>query len=213
MAQLTGAPLLVVMLLYGAGLRLNESLSLRVKDIDLERRTLMVRSGKGNKDRRSVLPDRLTPLMTDQVAKIRSWHAKELLRGRGYLALPDALGHKFPNAVRDWRWAWLFPSARDVYDRRAKRAVRFPVHQSTIQRAIARAAVKAGLNKRVTAHTFRHSFATQLLRSGYNIRTVQELLGHANVSTTMVYLHVLDQGMGVRSPLDRLAPASPPPLK
>ncbi len=204
-AQLAGTPQLVVMLLYGAGLRLGEALALRIKDLDLDRRTVMVRSGKGAKDRRTMLPERLVPVLARRVQDMRLWHQREVSRGRGYLPLPEALARKLPGAVRDWRWAWVFPAARDTWDGALRRSVRYPVHPTTVQRAIAAAARRAGINKRVTAHTFRHSFATQLLRSGYDIRTVQELLGHVDVSTTMVYLHVLDGATGVRSPLDRLS--------
>jgi integron integrase len=205
LAQMSGTPQLVVALLYGSGLRLGEALSLRVKDVDLVRRTVMVRAGKGNKDRRTVLPERLVPAIGAQVDKVRRAHQKAVLSGGGRYPLPDALARKMPGAVRDWRWAWLFPAQHDVWHRDLRMRVRYPVHVTTIQRAIALAGVKSGINRRVTAHTFRHSFATHLLRSGYDIRTVQELLGHVDVSTTMIYLHVLDAGTGVRSPFDQLA--------
>ncbi len=204
LAELTGAPRMVAMLLYGSGLRLSEALALRVKDLDLGRRVVMVRAGKGNRDRRTMLPDRLVPVLREHMELVRRSHLQSLSRGGGYYPLPDALERKLPGAVRDWRWGWVFPATREVWDRRRGRRVRFPLHATTIQRAITAAAIRSGVNKRVTAHTFRHSFATQLLRSGYDIRTVQELLGHTDVSTTMVYLHVLDRGTGVRSPLDRL---------
>ena len=209
-ARLSGLPQLVVMLLYGAGLRLNEALALRVKDVDLQARRLMVRAGKGNKDRRTMLPERLVPALAAQVDLVRRGHVRALARGGGRYPLPDALARKMPGAVRDWRWAWLFPAAREVFDRSAGHRIRFHLHPSTVQRALTRAALAAGLNKRVTAHAFRHSFATHLLRAGYDIRTVQELLGHTDVSTTMVYLHVLDRGVGVRSPLDQLGSAPTP---
>ncbi len=202
--ELRGPMRLVAMLLYGAGLRLGEALSLRLKDLDLARHTVVVREGKGGKDRRTVLPERLGAMLSERVADLRRDHLREVQRGRGYVALPRALSVKLPGAVRDWRWSWLFPASRDVYSRETKRYVRYHVHETTVQRAIAAAGVASGINKRVTAHTFRHSFATHLLRTGTDIRTVQELLGHRDVSTTMVYLHVLDRGLGVRSPLDRL---------
>ncbi|MGQ0650049.1 MAG: tyrosine-type recombinase/integrase, partial [Gemmatimonadaceae bacterium] len=141
---------------------------------------------------------------TERVSELRRAHVIAVQRGGGYIALPRALSVKMPGAVRDWRWSWLFPATRDVLVREVGRRMRFHLHETTVQRAIAAAGLTAGINQRVTAHTFRHSFATHLLRSGADIRTVQELLGHKDVSTTMVYLHVLDRGLGVRSPLDRL---------
>lgn len=209
LARLTEPVKLVVALLYGSGLRLNEALSLRLKDIDLVRRTIVVRAGKGNKDRRAMLPERLLDQLGARIAELRGGHLRALQKGGGYYPLPDALAAKLPGAVRDWRWGWLFPARADVYDRVVRRRVRYPLHATTVQRAIAGAVRASGINRRATAHTFRHSFATQLLRSGYDIRTVQELLGHVDVSTTMIYLHVLDRGPGVRSPLDVL-PGPPP---
>ncbi|MBK8247547.1 MAG: integron integrase [Gemmatimonadetes bacterium] len=209
-AAMTGTPRLVVMLLYGAGLRLNEAMHLRVKDLDLTRHTVVVRAGKGNKDRRSMLPAQVVPLLADHVERERVRHAKRVKAGGGYHPLPGALSRKLPGAQLDWRWSWVFPATRDTWDPAHARPLRYPLHPSVVQRAITAAGVRAGLNKRVTAHTFRHSFATHLLRSGYDIRTVQELLGHVDVSTTMVYLHVLDRGLGVRSPLDGLRLPGPP---
>jgi integron integrase len=203
-ASMSGAPQLVVMLLYGAGLRLNEAMHLRVKDLDLSRHTVVIRAGKGNKDRRSMLPAQVIPMLAEHLERERSRHALRVKAGGGHHPLPGALARKFPGAPCDWRWSWVFPASRDTWDRSLGRGVRYPLHHSVVQRAVAAAGVKAGLNKRVTAHTFRHSFATHLLRAGYDIRTVQELLGHVDVSTTMVYLHVLDRGLGVRSPLDGL---------
>ena len=196
---------LVVSLLYGAGLRLNEALELRVKDVDLQRRVLVIRSGKGDKDRRTVLPDALIETLRSQVTAARQLHQRDLARGAGYIPLPRALARKLPGAVRDWRWSWLLPANRTFHDRASGHTMRYHVHETTVQRAIVAAGLASGIHKRVTAHTFRHSFATHLLRSGYDIRTVQELLGHRDVSTTMIYLHVLDRGPGVRSPLDALA--------
>ncbi len=201
---LRGNVQLVARLLYGSGLRLNEALELRVKDVDLRRGVLIVRSGKGGKDRRTVLPDSLIDDLRQRLHETRMLHQRDVARGGGYIALPDALARKLPGAVRDWRWAWVFPATRQYRDRATLRIMRHHLYDTTVQRKIAAAGASAGLNKRVTAHTFRHSFATHLLRSGYDIRTVQELLGHQDVSTTMVYLHVLDRGTGVRSPLDAL---------
>lgn len=208
LAHLTGDLRLVVMLLYGAGLRLGEALQLRIKDIDLRRSVLMVRDGKGGKDRRTVLPMQAIPLLTDRLFASRQLHMKDVATGGGYHTLPQALGIKLPNLLRDWRWAWVFPAARQYRDRETGRTMRYHLYDTTVQRAIANAVSLSGINKRVTAHTFRHSFATQLLHNGYDIRTVQTLLGHRDVSTTMIYLHVLDKGTGVRSPLDALASAS-----
>lgn len=206
---LAGDMQLVARLLYGAGLRLNEALQLRVKDVDLRRGVLIVRSGKGGKDRRTVLPERLIDDMRARIEQSRQLHLKDLALGGGGVSLPRAFARKFPGAMRDWRWAWVFPSTRQYRDAMTGRRMRYHLHDSAVQRAIASAALASGVSKRVTAHTFRHSFATHLLLSGYDIRTVQELLGHRDVSTTMVYLHVLNRGPGVRSPLDTL-PTEPP---
>ena len=204
LTQLTGQKRLVVELLYGAGLRLREALSLRVKDVDLRRHTLTVRDGKGAKDRRTVLPDTVMPAIEEQLRLVRRLHVRDVQVFGIRVPLPDAMDRKAPSATADWRWTWLFPAKRVHRERRSGRAFRFPLHGSTVQRAIAVAASRSRVNKRVTAHTFRHSFATHLLRGGADIRTVQELLGHHDVSTTMIYLHVLERGAGVQSPLDRL---------
>lgn len=211
--ELQGDVQLVARLLYGGGLRLNEALQLRVKDVDLKRGVVIVRGGKGAKDRRTVLPETLVPDIRSRIERSRTLHLRDLARGGAGVALPHALHLKFPNAARDWRWAWVFPAARQYRDRRTGRIMRHHLHDTTVQRAIAASALASGVSKRVSAHTFRHSFATHLLRSGYDIRTVQELLGHRDVSTTMIYLHILDRGPGVRSPLDALPPPvnpSPP---
>lgn len=212
--RLDSIPRLVAQVLYGTGLRLNEALSLRVKDLDLLRHVVFVRAGKGAKDRRSVLPTSLVTILQSQVAHVRREHARDVAKGAAGVWLPGALHRKYPHAARDWRWGWLFPAERFVRDARTGKRLRWHVHPSTIQRAVAAAARASGVSKRVTPHIFRHSFATQLLRAGYDIRTVQSLLGHRDVSTTMIYLHVLETGTGVRSPLDHLAPtllASEPP--
>ena len=211
-SQLEGVVLTIVQLLYGTGLRLNEAVSLRVKDVDLVRSVVVVRDGKGAKDRRSVLPAALRAPIRQQVESVRALHTKDLARGGSGVWLPGALGRKYPGAARDWRWAWLFPSSGFVRDARSVQRLRWHIYPTTVQRAVATAGRAAGINKRVTPHIFRHSFATQLLRSGYDIRTVQELLGHRDVSTTMIYLHVLETGTGVRSPLDQISlPAAGPP--
>lgn len=206
--HLDGDLRLIVMLLYGAGLRLGEALQLRIKDIDVRRAVLTIRDGKGGKDRRTVLPNQAMPLLVERLHASRLLHMKDVATGGGYHQLPQALGVKLPNLQRDWRWAWVFPAARQYRDRETRRMMRYHMYDTTVQRAIASAASASGINKRVTAHTFRHSFATQLLHNGYDIRTVQTLLGHRDVSTTMIYLHVLDKGTGVRSPLDALPTVS-----
>ena len=204
LSEMNGLPKLATMLMYGAGLRLSEALSLRVKDVDLRRRVLTIRGGKGNKDRRTVLPESLVGRIEQQLSRVRMDHLRDISRGGGYVRLPDALERKMPAAARDWRWTWLMPASREFIERSSKRRFRHHLHATTVQRAISIAGVRAGLSQRVSAHTMRHSFATELLRSGCDIRTVQELLGHSDVSTTMIYLHVLDRGTGVRSPLDAL---------
>ncbi len=213
LAHLDGDLRLVVMLLYGAGLRLGEALQLRIKDIDVRRSVITIRDGKGGKDRRTVLPAQAVPLLTERLFASRQLQLKDVATGGGYHQLPQALGVKLPHLLRDWRWAWVFPAARQYRDRETRRMMRYHLYETTVQRAITHAVSLTGINKRVTAHTFRHSFATQLLRNGYDIRTVQTLLGHRDVSTTMIYLHVLENGTGVRSPLDALAtaPAIIPP--
>ncbi|MGH7718863.1 MAG: integron integrase [Gemmatimonadaceae bacterium] len=204
LAQLSGRNRLIAELMYGSGLRLGEAISLRVRDVDVRRHVLTIRSGKGQKDRRTRLPDAVVEAMTAQVTRVRSRHLADLRRGGGYVMLPGALDRTISSASRGWRWSWMFPAARTWRDAATDRQFRHHVHQTTVQRAIAVAGTRSGISKRVSAHTFRHSFATHLLRSGCDIRTVQELLGHRDVSTTMVYLHGLERGLGTRSPLDRL---------
>lgn len=204
LAALDGVPQIVAMLLYGAGLRLQEALALRVKDLDFERREITVRRGKGQKDRRVMLPEAVRARLERHLVHVREQHRADLAAGCGRVMLPDALARKFPNAPTEWGWQFAFPAGRVCRDERFGPPSRYHVHQSVIQKAVAAAARTAGLTKRVGCHTFRHSFATHLLESGSDIRTVQELLGHADVSTTMVYTHVLNRGgLGVRSPLDR----------
>jgi integron integrase len=205
LAQLEGTYRLIVALLYGSGLRLIDCLRLRVQDTDIERRELLVRHGKGGKDRRTMIPEALVEDLRKQRERVRALHRRELARGRGQVLLPDALDRKVPTATTARAWQWLVPSARVSRDPRSGFVGRHHAHEGPVIRAIHEASGKAGLNKRATSHAFRHSFATHLLEAGQDIRTVQELLGHADVSTTMTYTYVLNRGgHPVRSLLDRL---------
>ncbi|WP_439535778.1 integron integrase [Methyloversatilis sp.] len=196
---------LLAQLLYGTGMRINEGLRLRVKDIDFERRTVIVREGKGGKDRAVMLPESLIRPLREQLARARVLWADDCRCGRAGVDLPDALARKYPRASASWAWFWVFPQADVSVDPRSGVVRRHHIYDQTFQRAFKRAVVRAGLTKLATPHTLRHSFATALLQSGYDIRTVQELLGHADVATTMIYTHVLKVGGGgVRSPMDAL---------
>jgi integron integrase len=196
---------LVSTLLYGAGLRLLESLTLRVKDIDFGGNQIVVRGGKGGKDRVVPFPGSARQEMTQHLEATRALHLRDIAAGAGEVILPDALGQKYPTAGRDWRWQYVFPATRQYVERGSGKLRRHHLHESVVQQAVRGAAERAGLPKRVSCHTFRHSFATHLLEDGYDIRTIQELLGHKDVSTTMIYTHVLNRGgRGVRSPADAL---------
>jgi integron integrase len=200
--NLNGVPKLVVSLLYGAGLRLSEALRLRIKDIDFEYKQLTIRDGKGEKDRHSVLPLSIMPELKKHLNNVFKIHKNDLASGKGETVLPYALKAKYKNAGKEFGWQYAFPSDVFTFDKQTGINYRLHLHESTIQRAVKDAIKKAGVLKAGSPHTFRHSFATHLLESGYDIRTIQELLGHQSVKTTMIYTHVLNRGIGVRSPLD-----------
>jgi len=204
LSRLDGVHRLAAGLMYGAGLRLMETVRLRAKDLDLERREIVIRNGKGGRDRVTVLPAQLVGPLRDQLARARAIHQADLTEGFGSVFMPDALARKFRGANREWPWQYVFPAAARSRDPRSGAMRRHHFGEGAIQRAVKRAVREAGLVKRASCHSLRHSFATHLLEGGYDIRTVQQLLGHRSVTTTMVYTHVLNRGgLAVRSPLDQ----------
>lgn len=203
LANLQGDPWLAGMMMYGGGLRLQEAISLRVQDVNFEYKQITVRNGKGEKDRVTMLPERIIADLQKHLVKVKEQHEKDLGKGYGTVYLPYALAKKYPNANKEWGWQYVFPAAKISVDPRSGVKQRHHLHNTTLQKAVRSAIKKAGINRNTGCHTFRHSFATHLLKAGYDIRTVQELLGHKNIKTTEIYLHVLNRGgMGVRSPAD-----------
>jgi integron integrase len=203
LSRLQGTNLLIATLLYGSGLRLMEAARLRVKDIDFEMNQITVRDGKGEKDRVTMLPQTVKTQLQDHLVRVQKLHQDDLRAGFGEVYLPYALERKYPNASQEWKWQFVFPAAKISVDPRSGQKRRHHVSGDSIQRAVKQTMRRAAINKHGSCHTFRHSFATHLLESGYDIRTVQELLGHKDVRTTMVYTHVLNRGgQGVKSPLD-----------
>jgi len=200
-----GTPQLIVKILYGCGLRVTEAVRLRVQDIDYERKQLSVRSGKGAKDRFTTFPDSIIPLLENHLAKVKMVHQSDLEKGYGSVYLPYALARKYPHADKEFNWQYVFPSRKLSLDPRSGVSRRHHIDPSVVNKAIKAAAARLNIRKKISAHTFRHSFATHLLERGTDIRTIQALLGHKNLSTTMIYTHVVQRGgHGVASPLDDL---------
>ncbi len=205
LSHLNGTPAIMANLMYGTGMRLLECCRLRVKDVDFQRRQVSVRRGKGGKDRVTLFPENLRDQLETQLQSVMELHEKDRSRGAGWVLLDEGLRAKYPNAGSELAWQWLFPATRVHIEKKTGNGWRHHLHETVLQRAIKEAAIKSRIPKRITSHTLRHSFATHLLEDGYDIRTIQQLLGHKDVRTTMIYTHVLQRGpMGVKSPLDRL---------
>jgi len=203
LGQLSGDRRLIVRLLYGTGMRLSECLALRIQDVDFDQNLIVVRRGKGGKDRRAILPSSVKVDLQAHIERVRKIHEIDLALGWGQVELPDALAQKYPNSGKQWGWQWVFPQNSRWSNSQTGQEGRHHIEPSIVQRYVHAAVARAGIVKPASCHTFRHSFATHLLDSGYDIRTVQELLGHSDLKTTMVYTHVLNRGpSGVRSPLD-----------
>ncbi len=203
--QMSGVHRLIVQLLYGSGLRLRETMQLRIKDLDFPQHQIVVRDAKGQNSRVTMLPERVVPTLKEHLQGVKRIQEQDLEQGYGAVSLPFALARKYPNANRQWIWQFVFPASTRCRDPRSEAIVRYHLHESGLQKAVKQAVRSVGLQKRVSCHTFRHSFATHLLQNGYDIRTVQELLGHKDVKTTMIYTHVLNRGgYGVQSPLDKV---------
>ncbi|MDC7126036.1 MAG: integron integrase, partial [Spirochaetales bacterium] len=197
--------LLMAQIIYGSGIRLNECLNLRIKDLDFERKSIHIYSGKGNKDRLTVLPEQIINRIKQHLSKIRKFYNEDRKNNIAGVMLPDALNQKYKNASKDWSWFWVFPAQRLSVDPYINIVRRFHIYPSTLQKAFKSAVEKSGISKNASIHTLRHSFATDLIERGYDIRTVQELLGHSNISTTMIYTHIAQKNkLGVKSPLDNL---------
>lgn len=206
LSRLQGTNWLVASILYGTGMRILEALRLRVQDVDFKRREILIRDAKGHKDRVTMLPVTLAASLQAHLLKVRELHTEDLAQGYGAVYLPNALERKYPNAAKEWIWQYVFPTAKLSVDPRSGVTRRHHIQEQSIQRAVKQAVRDANIQKAATPHTFRHSFASHLLEGGYDIRTVQALLGHADVSTTMIYTHVLNKGgKGVNSPLDSLS--------
>ena len=202
---MSGTNRLITQVIYGSGLRVKECMRLRVKDIDFHMNQIIVIDGKGAKDRTTMLPYKIRPLLKDHLSRIKIIHENDLKRGFGEVYLPYALERKYKNAAKEWGWQYVFPAAKISTDPRGGKKRRHHLDESLIRKAVKSAAQKAGIHKMIGPHTFRHSFATHMLENGYDIRTVQELLGHEDVSTTMIYTHVMNKGgLGAKSPLDVL---------
>jgi integron integrase len=212
LSHMTGVWSLMGSLMYGSGLRLSECISLRVRDVDLGGPQLLVRRGKGQRDRATLLPRGLIAPLTEHLRVVKARHERDVADGGGFVQLPDALRVKYPKAAREWPWQWVFPATRQHLDSSTGERHRHHLHETALQRAVRAAVLWSGLSKAVSCHTFRHSFATHLLEAGYDVRTIQRLLGHRDLRTTMIYTHVLQRGpYGVRSPLDAvLEPHAPP---